>query len=386
MEGNKGPQRRSINTTGVTLDDIAAQCGVHRMTVSRALRGFPHIKAETRARILQMADALGYDPSQHEGARRLALRRHDKDVLNRVVALSMPYPGALSISYFSMLFDGILETLLDRDYSALMLSFDRKLLTRDTLPLPFHRGDVDALIGIMAPLFFSPLVTRLRQLPSFDRRPIVSLMENIPDASFVGADDERGAYAATSHLLALGHRHLLQFYDPTSPHRDVSTRLAGATQAFRAAGLDPALYLHRYALPLIDGFWLGSEQISFDDMPPGEYEARQALAAYLTAHPEITAILAQNDANARHAWYVLNALHRRVPEQMSLIGFDDTLPILDEQGRNLLTSVRLPLREIGQAAGHCILRHLEDPELPDEEIILPPTLVLRASTGPAPVR
>jgi len=370
----------------VTLDDIAARCGVHRMTVSRALRGFPHISAKTRASILQAASELGYDPSQHEGARRLALRRHAKDVLNRVIALCIPYNnGNILNSYFNVLYDGILTVLLAEEYSALMISANVTHTTRDALPLPFHRGDVDALIGMMAPYVFYPLQTKLRDLPTFDNRPILSLMEKVRGCSSVCADDQRGAYDAASHLLALGHRHLLLFVDPEQRQVE-NSRQSGVSQALCEFDLNPAQYLHVYTLPHIPGTWLDPDMTAFTtadgEVPPAEADARHALATYLQAHPEITALVAQNDTNARHAWYVLNALNLRVPEDMSLIGFDDTDPITDEHGRNILTSVRIPLRQIGQAAGRCIIRHVENPELPEEDLVLPVELIIRASTAP----
>ncbi len=371
----------------VTLQDIADRCGVQVNAVSRALRGMKHVSPALRARVQEVAAELGYNPAQHDAARRLALRRTGQTVRTHVIALFLPLPESSPPSrYFSDIYYGILRELETTGYSAQNSAIHDAPQHAITLPIPFHRGDVDGVIMMAKPYVCYPLQAALRALPTFGARPVLSLMHQVDGTHFVGADDRAGACAAASHLLTLGHRRLLLFVDRGQSPIETA-RIAGVCEAYSRYGLDPAQYLHQYRLPC-DYSWLNPAPQFFTTpegtVPAREVQERQRLADYLHAHPEITGLLAQNDTNARHAWYTLRAMGRRVPDDISLIGFDDDNPIHNEEGHNILTSVRLPLFEIGRTAARTLIRHIEEPELPNEESILPPALILRASTGPAP--
>ncbi len=96
-------------------------------------------------------------------------------------------------------------------------------------------------------------------------------------------------------------------------------------------------------------------------------------------------MIALNDPSAIHACLQLDHAGYRVPAEISVVGFDDTDPLLDSDGRNLLTTVRTPLRELGGAAARLLLEGLEAPDQSDREITLSPTLVIRGSTAaPSP--
>jgi DNA-binding LacI/PurR family transcriptional regulator len=372
----------------VTLQDIADRCGVQKNAVSRALRGLDRVSSATRARVLQVAAELGYNPAQHDAARRLVARRNGQMVRTHVIALHLPLPTyGTPPRYFNEIYYGLLQACKDAGYSALITTTELMTDAPVVLQPPFHRGDVDGLITLAKPFACYPLYAALRALPSFGPRPILSLMHSVRGANFVGADDQGGSYAAASHLLNLGHRHLLLFVDPVQSSIETA-RIAGVRDAFYEYGLDPAPYLNLYPLPRGARNWLDPDSQYFTSpdgqVPEWELSERRQLANYLDAHPEITALLSQNDTNARHAWYTLTAMGRRIPEDISLIGFDDTDPFVDDQGHNLLTSIQLPLYEIGRTAVNTLINHIENPELPDEEIILPTSLALRASTGMAP--
>ena len=107
------------------------------------------------------------------------------------------------------------------------------------------------------------------------------------------------------------------------------------------------------------------------------------LRGYLEEHPAVTAILPLNDSNAIHCWRVLQDAGYRIPEDISIIGFDDTDPLPDSNGNNLLTSVHLPLEEIGRETIRLLIRQIESRQMEQVEICLPVTLRVRNSTGPA---
>ena len=105
------------------------------------------------------------------------------------------------------------------------------------------------------------------------------------------------------------------------------------------------------------------------------------LASYLREHPEITAVLAMNDASALRAWALLEREGIRVPRDVSIVGFDDTDPKLDADGRNLLTTVRLPLEELGREAARQLVGAITGRTKREEPVILPTELVVRGSTA-----
>ena len=102
------------------------------------------------------------------------------------------------------------------------------------------------------------------------------------------------------------------------------------------------------------------------------------------AHPEVTGILALNDACALNIWDTLEEIGVHIPQQISLIGFDDTDPYPGERGRNLLTSVRLPLHEMGRDAARVLLQHITGELDHHVEHTCPVRLMVRHSTGCAP--
>ena len=105
-----GMIRKTTREHAVTQRDIAERCGVHQTAVSQALRHDPSISAATRERILAVALELGYDPEQHDAARRLVSRRHGTRIINRLIALFLP-PRFHQSTYFLKLFQGIWDVV-----------------------------------------------------------------------------------------------------------------------------------------------------------------------------------------------------------------------------------------------------------------------------------
>jgi LacI family transcriptional regulator len=106
------------------------------------------------------------------------------------------------------------------------------------------------------------------------------------------------------------------------------------------------------------------------------------LPALLRAHPEITAIIAHNDPCAIHAILTLRQAGWRVPEDISVIGCDDTNRLLDATGRNILTTVRLPLCELGRCTAQLLLDRIAGRPIADPPPILPTQLIVRGTTAP----
>ena len=199
-----------------------------------------------------------------------------------------------------------------------------------------------------------------------------------PGAGHVGVDDRGGAAAAARHLLELGHRRLGVVAAPLSPdryegpagperqaaagYRVIRERLTGYREAVEAAGLGWA------AVPV--------EERS----PYGQDAGRRAAAALLDRPDRPTALLAMSDELALGALQAAEDLGIGVPEDLSVIGFDDTPPA--ERARPALTTMHQPHRAKGEAAADHLLH---PPDRPASRVF-PVTLVVRSTTAPPPGR
>lgn len=389
-------RRRSIRSSdspkSVTLRDIAERCGVSTWTVSLALRGNPRINPTTAEHVQTTATEMGYNPALQEAARRLVSKRSSIQITNQVIALFLP--RALSqAAYFFDIFHGLMNGLSDKGFGVLTNYIDT-LPTHEgqyALPPSFYRAELDGLITYHAATPDS-LVAQLRRNPGFAKRPIVSLMGNNSGCSSITTDDAAGAYAATKHLLDLGHRHLLQFiYSCGSQEARLLSRIASTKLALEEAGLNPTDHLHFLPLPQSEPIWMDPAYAckNMTQLTAMESEASQAdteFVQYMTDHPEITAVMGVNDANALRVWEALTRAGFKVPEEISIIGFDDTDGMYDEAGVNQLSSVKLPLIDVGQAAAELIVAQVTANEAPEEHVVLPVTYAQRHSTAPALVR
>ncbi len=378
------PKKSGELQHSVTQRDIAERCGLHQTAVSLALRGDTRrVNPDTIARVQAVAAELGYNPDNNHAARRMVMRRHGVTVLNQLVALILPpdfYKGPYSLEPFL----GIMGTLAEAGYDAVTTNLGM-LDSRDiTHSRSLARGDIDGLLAFWGPDMGRRVLGHLRRLPSFDRRPVVSVLRRVPDSSAVVADEAGGSYQAARHLLRQGHRHVLiclALYG----EEIAAERVTGIRRAMVECGLDPADSLHVLTLGYgwISPVAITSELPPLTEEHPDGTSTPWSLPEYLRTHPAITAMLAWNDPSAIHAWRLLELAGRRVPQDLSIIGFDDTYPWLDAHGRNLLTSVRLPLRQVGEEAARLVLRQIADGTANDTLLALPTTLIERGSTAPA---
>jgi LacI family transcriptional regulator len=346
----------------VTLQDIADRCGVTKMTVSRALHGDTrNVSMETSARIKAVALELGYDPSFNHAARRLALRKCGQDVVNHLVAMFFP-SGFQQWPYYTTIFGGMLEVFMPEKFSLLThyTSFAERA-SENALPPVFMRGDVDGAIISRSSAHTQWICERLRAT-AFAERPIVSVITPVEGCSAVLIEAELSGYLAANHLLDLGHRHIIHMEAANPPH---DQRMCGICRAYEERGLDPHAHL-------VYAQWF------FDD----ENATVEAMDAALTAYPRSTAIIAANDRTAVLARDLAHRRGMRVPDDLSLVGFDDVTPMPDALGHNMLTTVRLPLQEVGQQAARLLLQHIRGHRRDIEQITLPVNLIERGSTAP----
>lgn len=349
----------------VTMQDIADRCGVSLITVSRALRSDPRVRPDTIAMVRQAADALGYDPACHHAARRLALRKHGIHVINHIMTLFIQSDFARA-NYFVNIFRGVLEMATAQGFA---------LLTTDPQmpePLPIYaRGDVDGYLVLGWSVEADrTLLNRYLRASQGHQNPMVSLLTPVEGCANVLTDDRAGACAAAAHLLELGHRHLVHFW-PEMPEMGPiylhNERRSGCRQAYLDRGLDPDALLRGVRL---------------DFSQPYNRRMYTTLQRLLETHPDTTAILLPNDGYAQSAREALRALGRRIPEDISLIGFDDAEMLPDAVGGNTLTTVRVPMEELGRVAAELLGRLITQPGQEPTTVSLPTELIVRGTTAP----
>ncbi len=338
------------------IDDVALKAGVSKTAVSFAFNRPDRLNPDTASRILDVAKALGYRPNPV--ARMLTQRR--------TMSIGLMTPNALSAAFanpfFGTLAEGIALVAETAGYALHFISPDRGSLGR-----ALDRATVDGLVVIGLPAQH-PDVDRLREAGL----PMVlvdsAAMQDVPSVS---VDDEGGAHQAATHLLDLGHRDVLIVaiapqapYPPGEGHGVGPDRLRGYDRAFREQGL---------AFPESR---LVSAQSTFEG-------GSSALRAAWSQGLRPTAILAMSDAIAIGALAAAGSLGLRVPDDLSVVGFDDIdIAALTNPP---LTTVHQPIRSKGEAAMRLLLAILDGADIRAAETSLLETrLVVRASTGPGP--
>lgn len=333
------------------------------MAVSFALRGdLKNVSEETMQRIVGVAKELGYDPARYHAARRLVQIHSGTSLRNYAIALYLP-PDFFGINYFKWIFSGVLDAITPHGYDLLTTCVSDRDQMNGRLPRAILQGDVvDGVITTIGGELFGGTLDILRAEPNFGHRPIVSVVHMVEGAFSLVADDYAGGYMAASHLLDLGHRFVLDQYIRTAALH--ALRIQGCRKAFEDRGLDPDKHIFHQ---------LWQERRT--------EEMTEELCKILSEHPEITAVMARNDQTALEVASVLRHNGYRVPEDISLVGFDDSDPLLDEKGSNILTTIHIPLVQMGQVAADTIINGQDDVTEHTKVTTMPVTLKVRGSTS-----
>jgi LacI family transcriptional regulator len=329
----------------VTLADIAREAGTSPATASRALSGRGYVSAGVRDRLQAAAERLRYVPD----ASAQALKQRTSRVVGVVVS-------DLANQFYGRLAAGIEQTLREADLRMMLVGdnseSEEEVAAVRTFLAMRARGVIMTPVGAAAP---GLLIRHGVAVVEVDRQ----LPHSPCDAVLV--DNERGAFEATSHLLALGHRRIALLVAETTWTTDTG-RLEGYRAAHEAAGvpIDPHL-IQRVAFHAPD--------------------TRHRIGALLDAHAP-TGIFAANNLLAEEAWRCLRDRRLRLPADVSLIAFDD-LPWMEMVDPGI-TSVAQPTWELGRRAAQLLLRRMAEPEAEQLVERLRPGLVVRGSAGPVP--
>ncbi|WP_395310868.1 LacI family DNA-binding transcriptional regulator [Mycobacterium sp. AMU20-3851] len=325
-----------------TLADVAARAGVSRALVSIVMRGAPGASAQTRDRVHQVADELGYRPDPR--ARRLRQHR------TRLIGVTF----AVGQEFHADLVDGVYVAAERLGYDVVLSGVTpHRDEPRALRTLVDDRCEGLVLIGPQAPT---------RQLGELaDRLPVVVLARRIRGVDAVRSDDAAGAILGTEHLLALGHRRIAYLDGGRAP--GAAERLRGYR---RAAGVGGVV----------------------EEVRPGGLTEREgaAAAARMLADGELpTAVFAFNDRCALGVIDVLIRAGISVPQQVSVLGFDDS-PLAGLAHVNL-TTVRQDAMGLSGAAVRRLVDRLdgvsEGADAADDavDVVCEPTLVVRGSTA-----
>ncbi|HEX2950011.1 MAG TPA: LacI family DNA-binding transcriptional regulator [Armatimonadota bacterium] len=364
----------------VTMRDIARQCQVNQATVSRAMNHDPRVKLATAERIRATAATMGYDPTLQIAARRLSMQKSGVMPASHLIGVSMSNDFA-EVPYFSKLFSGILDQS-ETNHATLLMANSKNPTTPDAMvrlhDLYMYHG-VRGFIVIGSYFRRIPITKTIMSDNSLGDPTLVFLIESIPGYASVVTDDCQGAYLATKHLLDLGHRHITQLTYKAFGQRQ-EQRLIGVRKALMEYKLDPNDSLDLCPIPALSWF-VPSNLIPWLSDKPRMRRECAPLATALRRH-QSTALLTLNDASALHAWYGLQHQGWRIPEDISLIGFDDTDNYMSIQGQGLLTTVHLPLYEAGKSAVKLVQAIQQGTATSKTQIMLPATLTIRQSTMP----
>ncbi len=334
-----------------TIDKVAKLAGVSPATVSKVLNNRPYVSAETRALIERVIAETGFVPSQR--ARGLSKRR------SFILGLLIPYtPDQLFTDpHLLECIRGIESESNAREYN-LLLSTARAPSEAASACVRLLRSDVIDGALVLETLDLRPFTEALGRREA----PLVVIgYGHDAEASAVHADDYNGARQATEHLLGLGHRRIGVISSAPRPFA-LEERMRGLDDTLAAAGLR-----QDETLVVLGDFSL---------------ESGERAGGLLLDRPDRpTAIFALND---RMALGVLRAAAERglrVPEDLSVVGFDDIA--LAALGSPALTTVRQPGFELGAAAARMMFALLDGQPLAAPTVI-PTTLVARGSTAAPP--
>ncbi|HAF70985.1 MAG: Transcriptional regulator, LacI family [Acetothermia bacterium 64_32] len=335
----------------VTMRDVAREAGVSVNTVSRALAGKPDVSPQTRAKVLEVAERLGYRPNKL--ARGL---RSNKTFTLGVIVTDIANP------FFAELVKGVEETARKNGYS---------ILLEDTSEDP--KKEEKAIQVMLAErvdgLLVTPVQSTRRALEEVLKSgfPFVLMGRYFPDldAPYVVTDDVQGAIIAVEHLINLGHRKIAHVAGPLHIS-SAQDRLSGYIKALERHGITVREeYILKEAVTLEDGYRAGKELLQLRPLP--------------------SAVFAYSDFVAVGIMQAILEEGFRIPADISLVGYDDIL--FSAYTKVPLTTIRIPKRTLGSEAVRMLLKSLaRKKSLSAKAKRLGVDLVVRDSTGRKGVR
>ncbi|PRX42722.1 LacI family transcriptional regulator [Planifilum fimeticola] len=329
----------------VTIYDVAEEAGVSMATVSRVINGSPNVKPATRKKVLEAIRRLGYRPNAV--ARGLASKR------TTTVGVVIP---DISSAFFAELTRGIEDIANMYHYNIILCNSDQQkqkelqlsetLLEKQVDGLLFLGGEVtdehrEIFDGAFVPVVLAATVDRKGKYP------------------WVSIDQKQAAFDATDALIREGHREIALIGGPLTDAINGYPRYEGYREA-----------LEKHGLPFRE-----------DLVRIGDYRYRSGISAMeslLASQSPPTAVFVAGDEMAVAAIHAVQDAGKSVPEDVSIIGFDN-IP-LASQVRPQLSTVSVPMYDIGAVAMRLLTKYMNDEPVEDHEVVLPHRLEFREST------
>jgi DNA-binding LacI/PurR family transcriptional regulator len=325
-----------------TILDVAELSGVSYQTVSRVINNHPYVSEDTRKKVQAAIDELGYRPSKAA----INLRSKSSKTIAVIVYgawLYGPVQTALNVelaaktSGFDVIVSNITET--QRQFKESLQNVKDWSVDGIVIILPFHGLPQTEIKAIC------------------DEIPFVQVgahtTKKFPSVNF---DDALGAVQLMEHLIGLGHRKFCEISGPLTWH-STQIRHQAYLDVCKKYGLEKPLH--------IEGNWT----------TPGGYQATRRL---LQQEHSFTAILAGNDSMALGAYRALHQAGLSVPDDVAIVGFDD----IPEAAyfSPPLTTVHQNFIELGNLGLNYLIELMDSPEMPAEQKLIRPKLILRDST------
>jgi LacI family transcriptional regulator len=327
------------------MREVAEQAGVSVTTVSHVINNSRPVNPETRTRVEQAMQDLGYQPN--------VLARSLRRGKTQTIGVILPDN---TNPYFAEVVRGIEDTSFSQGYSVILCNSDNDLDKEHLYTNVLIEKQVDGIIFVAAGL-------SEENIRNLQKRGVPSVLvdRQVPGVEIdsVFADNQAGGFLATNHLLSLGHEAIACISGPGGV-RSSSERIAGYRQALEASGLHP------------NPDWIFEGDFQF-------LGGHSAARFFLESQPKPTAIFACNDLMAIGALHFAHENQLRIPSDLSIIGFDDIR--LAEFSNPPLTTIRQSKDRMGSLAADLLLGRLANGSRAVQQEIVEVQLVLRGSTA-----
>jgi LacI family transcriptional regulator, galactose operon repressor len=345
----KKPRSGPLEPTTVTLKFLAEYLHLSPATVSLVINQSPAAKSipeRTQEKVLKAAKKFDYRPNFY--ARHLSKKR------TFTIGVVVP---EISEGYAALVLSGVEDRLLQEGYFYFVVSHRGRQDLMDEYPRLLMDRAVEGLILVNTPLHHRLAVPTIAVSPHGRHKGVTAITLN----------NHRGGWLALEHLAHLGHKRIA-FFKGHPGSADTDSRWAGVCDAASQLGIEvrPELTLQ------LQG---GGKQPE----PSTPEEGIVYAGKLLETGQRFSALLAFNDMSAIGAIRAFCDAGYRVPRDISVIGFDDVQTAAYLNPR--LTTVRQPLRRMGEAAALSLLERISNAEVRSEEIVVEPELIVRESTG-----
>jgi LacI family transcriptional regulator len=350
-----------------TVADVARQAGVAVATAGRALGGYGYVGEQTRERVLAAARDLGYSPNVVARSMRSGSTR------------SIGFVGSdIANPYFAEAMRGICDVAHLEGYETILTNSDERLDLEQRAVRTLLDKQVEGLVVAPASVTHCDHLAEARA----EGVPVVLLDRDLPqlDCDSVVVDNENAAYAAVTHLLKLGHERigLLASINATE---QPEIRPAGGEGRWEVLGADrPSVERIRGYLRALAAYGAPVSRDAITCIVADRTAEAEAAARRLLNSPwRPTAVFATDNESTRRIFLAAKTGGFKVPDQISLLGFDDLdWTVMVEPQISVVAQSPLLM---GRMAGERLFARIKGDDQPKRRIVLPTQLIIRASTG-----